>query len=663
VRVDVTVTDPMVGRLLDGRYLIERRIARGGMATVYEARDTRLQRPVAVKVMHAALAEDAEFVRRFQREARSAAKLSHPNVVAMFDQGFDQTEGAEAVYLTMEYVPGRTLRQHLRDVGRLSPIDALELLDPILRALSAAHQAGLVHRDVKPENVLISDSGEVKVADFGVARAVSGSTVSTATQGLLIGTVSYLAPEQLTNGVADARADVYSSGILLYEMLTGQKPHDGETPIQVAYLHVNADVPAPSEVVSDIPRFVDGLVLRTTARNPDVRPADAQVFLHQLRRAHTALLQGVDDQELAEDLLAFRRMPDPEFEVEQTVVAPLTPIYVDEETGTAPVQTALRQPSTMLAERQRQRGSGGGAPGGPLGNIRNPRGLAVLALVLAIVLLGGAGAWWLGIARYTHVPPLLETDPAQLEQLAASTGLHFEVAGREFSESIAKGLVMRSDPEQSDRILKGDTVRVWLSKGPERYKVPDLRGLGEEDARRLLTNNQLKDGTITREYSSSVPKDRVIGTVPEAGKLLRRDTRVSLVVSNGPEPVEIPSVVGQDVSAARPALINLGLKVTVNEEFHDTAPKGQVTAQDPPAGQGHRGDTVTLTVSKGPQFTQVPSVLSWNVTDAENKLRELGFQVETVRSNVYVGLNAVVTQAPGGNTMAPTGSVIKLEIV
>lgn len=648
------MTDPMVGRLLDGRYLIERRIARGGMATVYEARDTRLQRPVAVKVMHAALAEDAEFVRRFQREARSAAKLSHPNVVAVFDQGFDQTDGNEAVYLTMEYVPGRTLRQHLREVGQLSPIDALELLDPILRALSAAHQAGLVHRDVKPENVLISDSGDVKVADFGVARAVSGSTVSTATQGLLIGTVSYLAPEQLTSGVADARADVYSSGILLYEMLTGRKPHDGETPIQVAYLHVNADVPAPSELVPDVPRFVDGLVLRSTARNADVRPADAQVFLQQLRRAHTALLQGVDDVELAEDLLSFRRSPDPEFEVEHTVVAPLTPIYVDEETdGTVPVQ-----PLRQSAPAQRQ--LAGVARGNP---IRSPRGLATLALVLAIILLGGAGAWWLGIARYTHVPSLLEADPAQLSALAERTGLQFDVAGREFSESIAKGLVMRSDPAPSDRVLKGATVRVWLSKGPERYKVPDLRGLGREDAQRLLTNNRLKVDKVTQEYSSSVPKGRVISTTPEAGKLLRRDTPVALVLSNGPEPVEIPSVVGQDVSAARPALINLGLDVSVDEQFNDTAPKGQVTAQDPPAGLGHRGDKVTLTVSKGPEFTQVPSVLSWNIADAEKKLRELGFQVETTRSNVYVGLNAVVSQTPGGNTMAPTGSVIKLEIV
>jgi eukaryotic-like serine/threonine-protein kinase len=656
VRVDVTVTDPMAGRLLDGRYLIERRIARGGMATVYEARDTRLQRPVAVKVMHAALAEDAEFVRRFQREARSAAKLSHPNVVAMFDQGFDQSNGNEAVYLTMEYVPGRTLRQHLREVGRLSPIDALELLDPILRALSAAHQAGLVHRDVKPENVLISDSGDVKVADFGVARAVGGSTVSTATQGLLIGTVSYLAPEQLTNGVADARADVYSAGILLYEMLTGQKPHDGETPIQVAYLHVNADVPAPSEIVPDIPRFVDGLVLRSTARNPDVRPTDAQVFLQQLRRAHTALLQGVDDPDLAEDLLSFRRVPDPEFEVEHTVVAPLTPIYIDEETeGTAPVQ-----PVRSFREQVSRQPAPASAVSNP---IRSPRGLATLGLVLAIILLGGAGAWWLGIARYTHVPSLLETDPAQLTALGERTGLQFEVAGREFSESIAKGLVMRSDPEQSDRVLKGAKVRVWLSKGPERYKVPDLSGLSEEDARRLLTNNRLTVDKTTSEFSASVPEGRVISTSPAAGKLLRRDTPVGLVLSKGPEPVQIPSVVGQDVNAARTALDNLGLEVSVNEAFNDTAPKGQVTAQDPPAGQGHRGDKVTLTVSKGPEFTQVPSVLSWNVTDAENKLRELGFQVETTRSNVYVGLNAVVSQTPVGNTMAPTGSVIKLEIV
>ena len=246
---DVTMTtvgDPLVGQLLDGRYQITQRLARGGMATVYQAVDTRLTRTVAVKVMHVGLGDDAEFARKFDREARAAAKLSHPNVVSVFDQGQDRLDGhVSRPYIVMEYVDGRTLRDVINREAPVPPLRALELIEPVLAALASAHDAGLVHRDVKPENVLISDRGQLKVADFGLAKAISSQT-STATQGLLIGTVSYLPPELVLSGRADARSDVYSAGVVLFELLTGCKPHTGETPIQVAYAHVHNDVPAPS---------------------------------------------------------------------------------------------------------------------------------------------------------------------------------------------------------------------------------------------------------------------------------------------------------------------------------------------------------------------------------------------------------------------------------
>ncbi len=295
----VEVGDPLTGRLLDGRYRIGARIARGGMASVYEASDIRLDRVVAVKVMHAGLGDDNEFAARFVREARAAARMSHPNVVAVFDQGADNG----VVFLAMEYIYGHTLRDVIRREAPLPPARALQFFEPILAALAAAHRAGLIHRDVKPENVLIADDGRVKVADFGLAKAVSSDTQHTATGGVLIGTVSYLAPELVVEGSADPRADVYAAGVMLYELLTGVKPHEGESPIQVAYKHVHEDVPPPSERVPSLPAYVDALVARATSRDRTLRPADAGILLHQVHRVSSALADGVlDDPELTEDL-------------------------------------------------------------------------------------------------------------------------------------------------------------------------------------------------------------------------------------------------------------------------------------------------------------------------------------------------------------------------
>ncbi|MDQ4052873.1 MAG: protein kinase, partial [Actinomycetota bacterium] len=289
----------MIGRVLEGRYAISGRIARGGMASVYEATDIRLDRTVAIKVMHAGLGDDNEFAARFVREARAAARLSHPNVVAVYDQGDD----AGTVFLAMELISGHTLRDTIVKESPMSPAKALVLLEPVLSALASAHRAGLIHRDVKPENVLISDDGRIKVADFGLAKAVSADTQHTATQGVLIGTVSYLAPELVVEGRADARADVYAVGVLLYELLTGKKPHEGETPIQVAYKHVHNDVPPPSALVPDLPEYVDALVARATARDRGLRPADAGVLLHQVHRVSHALANGVrHDPDLTQDL-------------------------------------------------------------------------------------------------------------------------------------------------------------------------------------------------------------------------------------------------------------------------------------------------------------------------------------------------------------------------
>ncbi|MEU8269225.1 protein kinase, partial [Sphaerisporangium sp. NPDC049002] len=288
--MDTTVADPLVGRLLDGRYRVESRIARGGMAAVYLALDIRLDRTVALKVMHRSLAEDPDFVRRFIGEAKSVASLSHPNVVHVFDQGTD----GDHVYLSMEYVPGRTLRDVLRERKRLPAREALEIMIPVLAALGAAHQAGMVHRDVKPENVLLTDDGRVKVVDFGLARAIeAGNQTRT---GVMIGTIAYMSPEQVTAGVADARSDVYAAGVMLFELLTGRQPYQGDNPMSVAYRHVHDRVPAPSSLAGDVPPLLDTLVLSATDRDQNRRPADATALLVAAVDAHRMLPRDMGPQ-------------------------------------------------------------------------------------------------------------------------------------------------------------------------------------------------------------------------------------------------------------------------------------------------------------------------------------------------------------------------------
>ena len=405
--MDGIATDPLVGRLLDKRYRVGARIARGGMATVYEAMDTRLDRVVAVKVMNAGLAADEQFTKRFIREARAAARLSHPNAVSVFDQGDDDG----LLFLAMEYVRGHTLRDQLRDRGPMVAMAALSMLDPILSALAAAHDAGFVHRDVKPENVLITDDGRVKVADFGLARALitSGSVASSG--GVLIGTVSYLSPEQVLEGTADARSDVYSVGVMLYEMLTGRKPHQGDSAIQVAYKHVHEDVPPPSRQVGGIPPYLDALVARATARDRDLRPADARVFLHQVRRVRNAIEHGwTDDPHLSEDptsptTLNFGPLGDDVIGMTELITAgqdesigsdPFALVAVDDHAAgpedTLRVDPAEDQDASALV----------GSPSAfadqwpPAPQPHRLRGIFLLILVLLLALLAGLAGWYYG---------------------------------------------------------------------------------------------------------------------------------------------------------------------------------------------------------------------------------------------------------------------------
>ena len=714
--------DPMIDRVLDGRYRIDARIARGGMATVYEAHDLRLNRVCAVKVMHTDLGDDHDFGARFVREAHSAARLSHPNVVSVTDQGDDHGR----LFLVMEHVPGCTLRDVIREEAPMSASRALSLLEPVLLALAEAHRSGLVHRDIKPENVLIADDGRIKVADFGLARAFDANTTHTATGGLLIGTVSYLAPELIVNGKADPRSDVYAAGVLLYEMLTGRKPHEGEGAIQIAFKHVNEDVPPPSQAVGGrLPAYVDALVLRATAREREHRPADAKVFLQQLRRVRGALDAGeTDDAELTADLLpvlpvvaaagidyndeTLAEMPPVQSDREPTTVigpvlgpaAQATPsgagAAAQQATTTGPAPS-LPQPRTSAARAAQPTGQpaahpmarstaqpgnqpgrppqgpgqaparpqapGGAHPATPGKGRRSRRGPILLLVVVLLTALVAYAGWWFGIGRYTSTPGVINQPVAAATTKVEESGLELEVADEEFSETVPAGSVISTDPAAGDRIVEGGTVEAVVSLGPERYSVPKLGGTPFSEAEELLVENNLTLGEVTREFSETVEKGLIIAATPGVGTELQKGRPVDLLVSKGPEPIKIIDFTGKDADRAQEKLLELGFELDVTEENSDEVPEGDVISQDPADGKGFRDDVITLVVSKGPVLVTVPNVRTMSVEEATAALEEAGLKIAVEQTEFFVGLNRVVRQSVDDGEAIPKGDTVIVYIV
>ncbi|MFE7607105.1 Stk1 family PASTA domain-containing Ser/Thr kinase [Streptomyces celluloflavus] len=655
--MDTTLQDPLVGRLLDGRYRVQARIAAGGMATVYRAVDTRLDRELALKVMHPALAVDGAFVDRFIREAKSVARLSHPNVVGVFDQGTDGTY----VYLAMEYVAGCTLRDVLRERGALQPRAALDILEPILAALGAAHRAGLVHRDMKPENVLIGDDGRVKVADFGLVRAVDNNT--TATTGTVLGTVSYLAPEQIENGTADARVDVYACGVVLYEMLTGGKPHTGGSAAQVLYQHLHEDVRPPSESVPGLAAELDGLVALATAREPARRPQDAVALLSRARGARAALT----DAQL--DLVPphAKDVPADGDDTERTSVLPRTGAEQLRLPG-APADAELNRTARLElpaaaaaspAERTtRLHPAPAAAP--RTGLFRQRRTATLIAAVLLVLGLG-AGVWYINAGQFTTVPAVLDLPQAKAEQTLRDEGLRVKVV-RGYSPNVERGHVMATDPENGKRIRGTGTVTLTVSRGPEVVAIPDLAGTPVADARRELRDRGLTPGTEAREFSDEVAKGSVIRTDPAAGSKRRPDTAVALTISRG-APVDVPDVVGAARADAESALTGAGLQVKfADEPVYAPQAKDTVALQSPGKGEKlGKGDTVTLTLSKGPEMITVPDVTGKSTDDAKRQLTDLGFEVE-VQKPLLFPQDSVDTQSVGGGDQAPKGSKITIKL-
>ncbi len=672
--MDTTLQDTLVGREIDGRYQVQSRIARGGMATVYLALDRRLERDVALKVMHDHLADDPEFVARFVREARAAARLTSPNVVQVFDQGSD----GDILYLAMEYLPGRTLRDVLTERGALTPRETLSVLGPVLEALASAHRAGIVHRDVKPENIVLTDDGRIKVADFGLARALAAPISGSGSDSRLLGTVSYLAPELVSRGVSDSRADVYAAGIVLFETLTGRLPYTGDDPVAVAYRHVHERVPAPSAVVPGLPSDLDDLVLSTTNPDPDRRPADGEDMLERVR----GLAMSLPDHVL--DARAFApREGDSADDATQVMAAQTATQAMTASPATqavaapAPVPhqetRALNLPAragSQLVPRLRVHEDDDAVDLGWFGGRRRNQGFALVGAAIAVLLVLGVCGWWFvgGPGAKTEVPGgLVGQRVSDAQRLLAARGLS-GTSQEAFDSKIAKGQVVRTEPPAGEKIDNGGTVVLIVSKGPEQIAIPSLAGRSPQDAEKVLTGLGLTVGDSISRFSDKVESGKVIGTSPKAETLVTPGREIGLVVSKGPEPIEMPDVKGKSRDEATQILTRAGLEV----KYTDVQPgvfgpfPGQVAAQDPqPGTKLKKGDDVTISVATGifgqPQQVQVPDVNRWQVKDAERVLKEQGFKV-----NIQGGGNGqgngqnVFGQNPPAGSQVPVGSEITL---
>lgn len=655
-----TVSDPMIGRLVDHRYEITDRVARGGMATVYRALDRRLERVVALKVMHPHFGDAADVTARFRREARAAARLTHPGVVAVHDQG--TTEDLQ--YLTMEFVDGANLRALLREQAAFSVGECLRIVEEVLDALGAAHRAGLVHRDVKPENILITGSGTVKVADFGLARAVSEATV--ASSGSLLGTVAYLSPEIVTDGEADARADVYAVGAMLYEFLTGHQPFTGDSPIQVAYQHVHSSVPAPSAHVLWLPYAVDELVATLTAHAPADRPHDAvaarvlvQRVRHELDPHHLNLraeLTDDDQRQLPCSESATNSVEGDDQHDAEGDAATHSPgeTAALEPTGTIalPIGAVTTQTTAEAVPAERRKA-------------RRRRILGVTLSALLMLALVGGGLWWyltIGPGAYMPVPDVTGDTRSSAVATLESNGLDSRVQSA-YSDAVEEGDVISTVPAPGNDVRRDGAVELTVSLGVQMLTVPETIDLSQDEAIEELRDAGFTiDDPVEEAYSADVDKGHIIGTDPEPGQDVRHDAPVTLTVSQGREPIEVPDVTGADEDEAVATLQDAGAVPQIEDHvFDDEVPEGAVVSQST-TDEVLRGDVVDLTLSKGPELIEVPDLFGVQYPEARDKLTDLGFQVD--REDILGGMFGTVrAQSVDPGDKAERGTTIKLTVV
>jgi serine/threonine-protein kinase len=621
----------LTGHLIDGRYQLLRQMGSGGMATIYEAIDTRLDRRVAVKIMHSHLAQDEQFVERFIREAKAAAALSHPNIVSVQDQGWNQS-GVPAVFIVMEMVVGHTLREYLNERGRIPIADGIKFLLPILSALGAAHKIGIVHRDIKPENILVSKEGRIKIADFGLAKgALIGSTL-TAESSVILGSVSYLSPEQVSRGIADSRSDVYSAAITAFEIFTGVKPFEGDEPIQIAFMHVNSQVPRISSLVDNVPQALDDLIYRATRVDPDERPRDAQIFHSELLTISHSLNPATPQLSLELDI----------------PIAPMREKRKKRSEKIAAVELTSKSLETTDQVKARRRVSN---------RVRRNRWIAAgLSLML------GVTGWWVlvGPGASVKFPSVVGATVEQADTTLVALGLDTVIAEELFDEEIPKGRILSTNPTAGDSIAPGGVVALTVSKGAERFAVPSMTKMTTEAALKVLAETPLRAGDISEVFNPNIAKGLVISTNPKNGTQVKRDTLVDFVVSKGIETFELASYVGKNGEQALNELTDAGFNVTPTYIYNEVVMPGEVISQKPVAGVAlPAGAPVEIFISQGSAFVFIPNILRYTQERAVAVLQDLGLTVVvkkvTKTSKVVIGINPKVnTKVKRGTTVTIT---------